>query len=168
MPEMHLSLLGQAKGERQRAKEEIKMQFIVYDDKVQKTQEAVFIVDFKKLSRDIERRPEDYIFILTPKEYSKYQELNEQLMAGFQGKPMNIDEQAFTQQYQGVFIIATLAPKPSFAKRYLIADVTKHELVGDNHIVFYVNRKEQYMDRTQEVLRRIAEAKAEMPRHAEQ
>jgi len=144
------------------------MEIMVYDYNSQQSHEVVTAINYQELSRDIERRPEDYVFLLTPTEYSKYRELNEQIMAGLQGKPMNIDEQAYTQQYQGVFIIATLAVKPEFAKRYKIADMTQHALIGDNHVVFYINRRDRDMERAQQVLKRIAEYKAEAHRHTEQ
>jgi hypothetical protein len=141
------------------------MEIMVYDDNCQQSHEVVTVINYQELSRDIERRPEDYVFLLTPTEFSKYRELNEQLMAGLQGKPMNIDEQAYTEQYQGVFIIAALAVTPKFAKRYKIADMTQHALIGDNHAVFYINRTDRDMERAQQVLKRIAEFKAEAPRH---
>lgn len=144
------------------------MEIIVYDDKCQQSHEVVAVVDYQELSYDIEKRPEDYVFLLTPIEYSKYLELNEQIRAGLQGKLMNIDQQAYIAQYQGVFIIATLAIKPEFVKKYKIADMTRHDLIGDNHAVFYVNRRDRDMERAQQVLKRIDELKAEGLRHTEQ
>ena len=142
------------------------MEIIVYDANCQQSHEVVTVVDYQELSRDIERRPEDYVFLLTPIEFSKYRELNEQIKAGLQGKPMNIDEQAYTKQNQGVFIIATLAAEPRFAKRYKIADMTQHALIGDNYAVFYINRTDRDMERAQQVLKRIAELKAELKAEA--
>lgn len=127
----------------------------------------VAAVDYQKLSQDIERKPEDYIFLLTPLEYAKYCELNQQIMAGLQGKPMNIDEETYTKQYAGVFVIASLAPKPGFVQKWKIADMTQHDLVGDNHIVFYISRADQNMDRAKQVLKRIADFKAEAHGHTE-
>ena len=143
------------------------MELIVYDYSVEQSREVVAVGDYQKLSQDIERRPEDYIFLLTPVEYAKYCELNQQISAGLQGKPMNIDEEAYTKQYPGVFVIASLAPKPGFVQKYKIADMTQHALVGDNHIVFYINRAQQDMKRAQQVLERIADFKTEGHRHTE-
>jgi len=106
------------------------LELIVYDYSVEQSREVVAVVDYQKLSQDIERRPEDYIFLLTPVEYAKYCELNQQIRAELQGKPMNIDEEAYTKQYPGVFVIASLAPKPEFAQKWKIADMTQHALVG--------------------------------------
>jgi hypothetical protein len=143
------------------------LEIIVYDYGVEQSREVVAVVDYQKLSQDIERRPEDYIFLLTPVEYAKYCELNQQIRAGLQGKPMNIDEEAYTKQYPGVFVIASLAPKPGFVQKWKIADMTQHALVGDNHIVFYINRADRDMDRAKQVLKRIADFKAEASGHTE-
>lgn len=143
------------------------MEIIVYGYGRQQSREMVAVIDYQKLSRDIEKRPEDYVFLLTPIEYSKYCELNEQIRAGAQGKPMNIDEEAYTKQYQGVFIIVELAIKRQFARNYKVADMTKQALVGNSHIVFYVNRADQPMERARQVLKRIVDFKAEAPRHTE-
>lgn len=143
------------------------MEIIVYDYGCQQSREVVAVIDYQKLSRDIEKRPEDYIFLLTPVEYAKYCELNQQIKAGAQGKPMNIDKEAYTKQYQGVFIIVELAIKRQFAKKYKVADMTKQFLVGDNHIVFYLNRADQPMERARQVLKRIIDLKTEAPRHTE-
>ena len=143
------------------------MELIVYDYSVEQSREVVAVVDYQKLSHDIERRPEDYIFLLTPVEYAKYCELNQQIRAGLQGKPMNIDEEVYTKQYPGVFVIASLAPKPGFVQKWKIADMTQHALVGDNHIVFYISRADRDMERAKQVLKRIADFKAEASGHTE-
>ena len=39
------------------------MEIIVYDYGVEQSREVVAVVDYQKLSQDIERRPEDYIFL---------------------------------------------------------------------------------------------------------
>ncbi len=143
------------------------MEIIVYDYVCQQSREVVAVIDYQKLSFDIEKRPEDYIFILTPGEYAKYCELNQQIKARAQGKPMNIDMEAYTKQYQGVFIIVELAIKRQFAKKYKVADMTKQSLVGDNYIMFYINRADQPMERASQVLKRIVDLKDEAPRHTE-
>ena len=143
------------------------MEIITYDYNAQQSREFVARVDYKKLIQDIDRRPEDYIFLLTPIEYSKYQELNEQLMMGLQGEPMKIDEEAYSQRYPDVFSIVYVAIQPQFAKKYKVGDMT-NDLVGNNHIVFYINRRDQGIERAQQVLRRIAELKNEVLRHPEQ
>jgi len=143
------------------------LEIIVYDYGVEQSREVVAVVDYQRLSQDIERRPEDYIFLLTPVEYAKYCELNQQIRGGLQGKPMNIDEEAYTKQYPGVFVIASLAPKPGFVQKWKIADMTQHDLVGDNHIVFYISREDRDMNRAKQVLKRIADFKAEASKHTE-
>ena len=143
------------------------MELIVYDCGAEQSREVVAVVDYQRLSQDIERRPGDYIFLLTPVEYAKYCELNQQIRAGLQGKPMNIDEEAYTKQYPGVFVIASLAPKPGFVQKWKIADMPWHSLVGDNHIVFYISRADRDMDRAKQVLKRIADFKAEASEHTE-
>lgn len=143
------------------------MEIMVYDYGRQQSREVVAVIDYQKLSRDIEKRPEDYVFLLTPIEYAKYCELNEQIRAGAQGKLMNIDEEAYTKQYQGVFIIVELAIKREFARNYKVADMTNQALVGDNHIVFYINRADPPMERARQVLKRIVDFKAETTRHTE-
>ena len=143
------------------------MELIVYNYSVEQSREVVSVVDYQKLSQDIERRPEDYIFLLTPVEDAKYWELNQQIRTGLQGKPMNIAEETYTKQYPGVFVIASLAPKPGFVQKWKIADMTKHDLVGDNHIVFYISRADRDTDRAKQVLRRIADFKAEASEHTE-
>ena len=144
------------------------MEIIVYDDKCQQSHEMVTVIDYHKLSADIERRPEDYIFLLTPVEYSKYCELNNQVMAGAKGKAMNIDEKVYTKQYPEIVTIVTLAIKRQFVQKYRIADMTKEALVGDNHIVFYISRDDNPTERARQVLRRIAELRTELHRHTEQ
>ena len=144
------------------------MEIITYDYSAQKSREFVAQVDYQKLIQDIERRPEDYIFLLTPLEYSKYQEPNKQLKTGLQDKPMNIDVEAYSQRYQGVFSVVYVAIQPQFARKYKVGDMTKNALVGDNHIVFYINREDQDTERAQQVLRRILDLKSEGLRHPEQ
>lgn len=144
------------------------MEIIYYDDTVERSCQKMVTIDYQKLSHDVEKKPEDYVFLLTPDEYSKYCELNRQIKAGLSGRQMNIDEQAYMKQYQGVFIIVSLAATPQFAKRYKIADMTKRELIGDNHVVFYIDRRYEDMERANQVLRRIADLKDELPTDASQ
>jgi hypothetical protein len=144
------------------------MEVIVYDYSCQRSREVVALVNYRALGEDIEKRPEDYIFLLTPDEHSKYLELSRQLMEGMQGKPMNIDEETYVKQYPEVFTIVSSAVKPEVARRYKIADMTKHALVGNNRIVFFINRAHQEKERAGEILRRIVEFKTEVGRHAEQ
>jgi len=143
------------------------LELIVYDYGVEQSREVVAAVDYQKLSEDIERRPEDYIFLITQVEYVKYCVLNQQIRAGLQGKPIDLNKEDYTKHCPGVFVIASLAPKPGFVQKWKIADMTQCDLVGDNHIVFYISRADRDMDRAKQVLKRIADFKAEASRHIE-
>ena len=118
-------------------------------------------IDWKNFDKKVERRPEDYIFILSPDEMDKFNELNQQMLAGMQGKGMTINEAEYINQYPGVFVIAALAIRPDFAQKYKIGHFT-HKVLGPSHAVFYINRSTNDMERANAVLKRIIDIKANL------
>jgi hypothetical protein len=138
-----------------------RMQIIVYADNIEKDCQTVMSIDWKNLDKKVKDRPEDYIFILSPEEMDKFNELNEQMLAGMRGKGMTINETEYINQYAGVFVIATLAVQPDFARRYKIGFFT-HKVLGKSHAVFYIDRSTDDMERANAVLRRIIDFKANL------
>ena len=137
------------------------MQIIVYADNIEKDCQTVLAIDWKNLDKKVKERPEDYIFVLSPDEMNKFDELNRQMLAGMQGKVMTIGEDEYVNQYPGVFVIATLAVQPDFSRRYKIGHFT-HKVLGSSHAVFYINRVTSDIERANEVLKRIINAKANL------
>jgi hypothetical protein len=135
------------------------MEILVYEDNIEKDIETVAVIDWKNLDKKVKERPEDYIFILSPDEMNKFIELNKQIYAGLKGKGMAINEAEYINQYQGVFVIATLAVQPDFVQRYKIGHFT-HEILGTSHAVFYINRSSNDLERSNAVLKRIIDFKA--------
>jgi hypothetical protein len=139
------------------------MQILVYADNVGKDCQTVMAIDWRNLDKKVEERPEDYIFILSPDEMDKFNELNRQMLAGMQGKGMRVNEAEYINQYPGVFVIAALAARPDFARTYKIGHFT-HKVLGSCHAVFYISRTVSDMDRTNALLRRIIDAKVNLNR----
>jgi len=139
------------------------MQILVYADNIEKDYQTVMAIDWKNLDKKVKERPEDYIFVLSPDEMDKFNELNQQMLAGMQGKGMTINEAEYINQYPGVFVIAALAVQPDFARRYKIGYFT-HKVLGSSHAVFYINRAVNDIERTNAVLKRIIDAKAKLNR----
>ena len=137
------------------------MQIIVYAENIDKDYQTVMRIDWKNLDKKVKERPEDYIFILSAEEMGKFNELNQQMLAGMQGKGMTVNETEYVNQYPGVFVIATLAVQPDFARRYKIGYFT-HKVLGTSHAVFYINRSTDDMKRANVVLRRIIDFKANL------
>jgi hypothetical protein len=123
----------------------------------------VVVIDWKNLDKKVKERPEDYIFILSPGEMNKFIELNKQIYAGLKGKGMAINEAEYINQYQGVFVIATLAVQPDFVQRYKVGHFT-HKILGASHAVFYINRSTNDIERSNAVLKRIIDCKANATR----
>jgi len=141
------------------SRQEAKMEILVYEDNIEKDIETVAVIDWKNLDKKVKERPEDYIFILSPDEMNKFMELNKQIYAGLKGKGMAINEAEYINQYQGVFVIAALAVQPDFVQRYKIGHFT-HEILGTSHAVFYINRSSNDLERSNAVLKRIIDFKA--------
>lgn len=139
------------------------MQILVYADNVEKDCQTVMAIDWRNLDKKVEERPEDYIFILSADEMDKFNELNRQMLAGMQGKGMRVNKTEYVNQYQGVFVIAFLAARPDFARRYKIGNFT-HKILGGSHAVFYINRATGDMERANAVLKRIIDMKANIGR----
>jgi hypothetical protein len=94
---------------------------------------------------------------------NKFIELNKQIYAGLTGKGMKINEAEYINQYQGVFVIATLAVEPDFVKRYKVGHFT-NEILGPSHAVFYINRATDDIERSNTVLKRIIDCKVNITR----
>ena len=139
------------------------MQIVVYEDNIEKDCQTVMAIDWKNLDKKVKERPEDYVFVLSPDEMDKFNELNQQMLAGMQGKGMTINEAEYIDQYPGVFVIAALAVQPDFARRYKIGYFT-HKVLGSSHAVFYINRAVNDIERANAVLKRIIDAKANLNR----
>ena len=139
------------------------MELLVYEDNIEKDYQTVAVFDWKNFDKKIKERPEDYVFILSPDEMSKFIELNKQIYAGLKGKGMAINEAEYINQYQGVFVIATLAVQPDFVQRYKVGYFT-HKILGSSHAVFYINRSTNDMERSNAVLKRIMDCKANITR----
>jgi hypothetical protein len=130
------------------------MQILVYKNNVEKEHQAVALVDWKNLFKKVKDRPEDYVFILSPDEMDKFAELNKQIFAGLKGLGMAINEADYINQYQGVFMVATLAVQPDFVQRYKVGYFT-NKVLGLSHAVFYINRATDDIERSNAVLKRI-------------
>ena len=135
------------------------MEIMVYESGIERDYETIAVIDWRNFDKKVKERPEDYIFVLSPDEMDKFNELNQQMLAGMQGKGMTINEAEYINQYQGVFVIATLAVQPDFVQRYKIGHFT-HEILGTSHAVFYINRSSNDLERSNAVLKRIIDFKA--------
>ena len=139
------------------------MEMLVYEENIEKDYQTVAVIDWENLDKKVKERPEDYIFILSPGEMNKFIELNKQIYAGLKGKGMAINEAEYINQYQGVFVIATLAVQPDFVQRYKVGHFT-HKILGASHAVFYINRSTNDIERSNAVLKRIIDFKANATR----
>jgi len=139
------------------------MDILVYDDNIEEDHLTVRVIDWKNFDKKVKERPEDYVFILSPDEMNKFIELNKQIYAGLKGKGMVINEAEYINQYPGVFVIAALAVKPDFVKKYKVGFFT-NKILGLSHAVFYINRATDDLKRSNAVLKRIIHFKANVPR----
>ena len=139
------------------------MQILVYEDNIEKDYLTVASIDWKNFDKKVKERPEDYVFILSPDEMNKFMELNKQIYAGLKGKGMAINEAEYINQYQGVFVITTLAVQPDFVKKYKVGYFT-HKILGPSHAVFYISRSTDDTYRSNAVLKRIMDFKANATR----
>ena len=139
------------------------MDILVYEDNIEKDYLTVASIDWKNFDKKVKERPEDYVFILSPDEMSKFIELNKQTYAGLRGKGMAINEAEYINQYQGVFVITTLAVQPDFVKKYKVGYFT-HKILGPSHAVFYISRSTDDTYRSNAVLKRIMDFKANATR----
>ena len=139
------------------------MDILVYANNIEKDYQTVAVIDWGNFDKKVKERPEDYVFILSPDEMNKFIELNKQIYAGLKGKGMAINEAEYINQYQGVFVIATLAVQPDFVKKYKVGFFT-NEILGLSHAVFYINRATDDIERSNAVLKRIIDFKANTTR----
>jgi len=138
------------------------MEILVYANNIEEDYLTVAVIDWENFEQKVKERPEDYVFILSPDEMNKFMELNKQIYAGLKGKGMAINE-ADINQYPGVFVIATLAVKPDFVKRYKVGYFT-HKILGPAHAVFYIKRATDDIERSNAVLKRIIDLKTNITR----
>jgi hypothetical protein len=139
------------------------MEILVYENNIDQDYQTVAVIDWKNFDQKVRKRPEDYVFILSPDEMNKFIELNKQIYAGLKGKGMAINEAEYINQHQGVFVIATLAVQPDFVQRYKVGHFT-HKILGLSHAVFYINRLTNDIERANAVLKRIMDFKANVTR----
>ena len=139
------------------------MDILVYANNIEKDYQTVMVIDWGNFDKKVKERPEDYVFILSPDEMNKFIELNKQIYAGLKGKGMAINEAEYINQYEGVFVIAALAVQPDFVQRYKVGHFT-HKILGSSHAVFYINRSTNDIERSNVVLKRIIDFKANVTR----
>jgi hypothetical protein len=135
------------------------MEILIYENNIDKNNQTLKVIDWKHFYKKVKEKPEDYIFILSTDEMKKFIELNKQIYAGLKGKNIAINEVEFINQYQGVFVISALAIQPDFVQRYKVGHFT-HEILGQSHAVFYINRSTNDIKRSNSVLKRIIDFKA--------
>jgi hypothetical protein len=112
------------------------------------------VIEWGKFGATVKTRPEDYIFILSHDEWIKFMELNKQISSGLRGKGFSINEDEYVNKYQGVFVISELALEPDFRKKYKVGSFT-HKTLGTSYAVFYINRSQNDLDRSNDILKRI-------------
>ncbi len=139
------------------------MEILVYENNIEKDYQTVAVIDWKTFDQKVKKRPEDYVFILSYDEWNKFMELNKQIYAGLKGKDNAIKEDEYINQYQGIFVIAALAIQPDFLKRYKIGSFT-HKILGLSHAVYFINRSTNEVERSNAVLKRIMDYKANTTR----
>ena len=139
------------------------MEILVYENNIEKDYQTVAVIEWKNFDQKVKKRPEDYIFILSFDEWNKFMELNRQIYAGLKGKDMQIKEAEYINQYQGIFVIAALAIQPDFLKRYNIGSFT-HKILGLSHAVYFISRSTNEVERSNAVLKRIMDYKANTTR----
>ncbi len=96
------------------------MEILVYENNIENDYQIVAVIDWKNFDQKVRMRPIDYVFILSSDEWDKFIELNKQIYSILKGKDNEIKEAEYINQYQGIFVIATLAIQPDFLKEYKI------------------------------------------------
>jgi hypothetical protein len=138
------------------------MQILVYaNNYIEKDYQTVAVIDWKNFNQKVKKRPEDYIFILSPDEMNKFMELSRQIFATAKGKGFAINEDEYINQYPGVFVIVELSLQPDFLKKYKIGHFS-HSILGPSHAVFFIDRSMDEVERSNIVLKRIKDAKANL------
>ncbi len=90
-------------------------------------------------------------------------ELNKQIFAGFKGKDNEIKEDENINQYAGIYTIVVVGLEPDFVKRYKIGSI-KPEILGSSHAAFFIDRSTNDVERSNAVLKRIMDYKANTTR----
>jgi len=97
-----------------------------------------------------------YLTPFVPLSFKGEGELNTQIL---KGKVNEIKEAEYINQYQGIFVIAALAIQPDFLRRYKIGSFT-HKILELSHAVYFISRLTNEVERSNEVLKRIMDYKA--------
>lgn len=134
------------------------MDILVYEEGIERDQLTVAVIDWKNFDKKVKKRPEDYVFILSPDEMDKFLELNRRIFDGAKAVS-EIDKDLYAKQYPGLLVICALGLQPDFIKRYKVGHFT-HEILGPAHAVFYINRSTDAVKRSNAVLKRIIDFKA--------
>ena len=135
------------------------MEILVYENNIDQDYQTVAVIDWKHFNQKVRKRPADYVFILSSDEWDKFMELNTQIYAVLKDKDNEIKEAEYINQYQGIFVIAALAIQPDFLRRYKIGSFT-HKILGLSHAVYFISRLTNEVERSNEVLKRIMDYKA--------
>ena len=138
------------------------MDILVYEDNIEKDTQIVAAIDWKYFAKEVKRKPEDYVFILSSDEWNKFMELNKQIFAGFKGKDNEIKDENINR-YPGIYTIAVVGLEPDFVKRYKIGSI-KPEILGSSHAAFFIDRSTNDVERSNAVLKRIMDYKANTTR----
>lgn len=139
------------------------MDIMVYEKNIEKDCLTVMVIDWKNFDQKIKERPEDYVFILSPDEMNEFIELDKQIRAGLASIYLQTKEAEYFNQYPGILVIVKLGIQPDFVQRYKIGYFT-HKILGLSHAVFYINRATDDIERSNAVLRRIMDYKANTKR----
>ncbi len=139
------------------------MDILIYEDNIEKDTQIVAVIDWENFGKEVKKRPEDYVFILSSDEMNKFMELNKQIFAGFKGKDNEIKEDENINQYPGIYMIVVVGLEPDFVKRYKIGSI-KPEILGSSHAVFFIDRSSNDVERSNAVLKRIMDYKANTTR----
>jgi hypothetical protein len=140
------------------------MEMLIYaNNYIEKDYQTVVAIDWKNFDQQVKKRPEDYIFILSPDEWNKFMELCRQIYAATNGKGFAINQDEYINNYPGIFAIVELSLQPDFLKKYKMGHFS-HKILGPSHAVFFINRSVNEVERSNVVLKRIRDCKADITR----
>jgi len=131
---------------------------LVYNNNIEKDYQTTAVIDWKKFDQSVNKRPEDYVFILSPDEFNKFMALNQQIYKASKGEGLKINKDDYINKYQGVFVIVALAIKPDFVKKYKLGYFT-NDILGKSVAVFYIGRSTNDNDKKNEIIQRIVSFK---------
>jgi hypothetical protein len=134
------------------------MDILAYKNNIEKDYQTVAVIDWKIFEQQVNKRPEDYVFLLSSDEFNKFMELNQQIYKASKGEGFKINQDDYINKYQGVFVIVDLSIKPDFVKKYKVGYFT-NDILGKTVAVFYINRSTNNNDKKKEILQRIIDYK---------